>query len=230
MKWKACPTSTVQCSSPKVVPARDDFSSYMTSTAESNQPKLRRRRVSLVRLNMYDRSLRRSGLTESRNNNNISNPAAPGKPTTLVRTSAIRKSNYRKRLHPTSTGQLSLLLSSTVGITAFREFLASEYSENNLDFWLDCEKYKNCGEAKMHTVAAQVVSTYLKPGSAHEVNVSYSSRKFAELKAASCERDAFDHVQENVFKLMSHDSFLRFQTKYPGFMSYLESVRKVIRS
>uniref|UniRef100_H2Z8N2 RGS domain-containing protein n=1 Tax=Ciona savignyi TaxID=51511 RepID=H2Z8N2_CIOSA len=231
MKWKVCPSSSVQCYSPKVIVAKEDFSFCLPNKAENPKSKLRKRRVSAVRLNMYDRTLRRPLKENPSNCTNNNAGKTTLERTTLVRTSAIRKAKHQKRCNRSSSkSQLNLLMSRTVGVAAFREYLASEYSENNLDFWIDCEKYRHSNEQDMESVAGRIVAKYLKPGSPHEVNLNYASRKFAELKAAKREREAFANVQDNVFNLMNQDSFLRFKLKYPSFMAYLESLHKVYRT
>lgn len=52
------------------------------------------------------------------------------------------------------------------GLQAFQEFLRSEYSEENLKFWLACEDYKG---APSKTKASSICSQFIKPDAAQEV-------------------------------------------------------------
>jgi len=53
----------------------------------------------------------------------------------------------------------------------FREFLQSEFSEENLDFWLDVENFKQMKDSKKQTLqkAQQIYDTYIKELAPKEV-------------------------------------------------------------
>ena len=56
-----------------------------------------------------------------------------------------------------------------VGTTAFRSFLSSEYSEENIDFWLECESYKALKDSKRHKMALKIYDCFLAPEASSEV-------------------------------------------------------------
>ena len=57
------------------------------------------------------------------------------------------------------------------GVEGFRLFLQKEYSEENLEFWIDCEKYKKCGGCRVRKYSAAVKS----PGDQFEQGKATSS-------------------------------------------------------
>ena len=56
----------------------------------------------------------------------------------------------------------------------FREFLQGEFSEENLEFWLECEHFKRMKEGKRQTLqrALHIFSTYIKELAPKEANLS----------------------------------------------------------
>lgn len=52
------------------------------------------------------------------------------------------------------------------GLLAFQDFLRSEYSEENLKFWLACEGYKG---APSKTKASSICSQFINPDAPQEV-------------------------------------------------------------
>jgi len=50
-----------------------------------------------------------------------------------------------------------MCLLCTVGRQCFREFLKSEFSEENIEFWIACDEYKNLRTSSNLTVPAQKI-------------------------------------------------------------------------
>lgn len=61
---------------------------------------------------------------------------------------------------------------SLARILAFRAFLLKEFSEENLDFWIEVESYRKQRQAKQIKLAPIIYDTYVKVGAAREVNES----------------------------------------------------------
>lgn len=62
------------------------------------------------------------------------------------------------------------------GRTAFRDFLKSEFCEENLDFWLACQELKNIDRSKKLKQRAQrIYEEFIGDGSPRQVNLHVSS-------------------------------------------------------
>lgn len=58
------------------------------------------------------------------------------------------------------------------GLAAFRAFLRTEFSEENLEFWLSCEDYKKIkSQSKMTSKAKKIFAEYIAIQSCKEVSV-----------------------------------------------------------
>lgn len=58
----------------------------------------------------------------------------------------------------------------TDGLAAFRAFLRTEFSEENLEFWLACEEYKKIkSQSKMVSKAKKIFAEYIAIQSCKEV-------------------------------------------------------------
>lgn len=61
--------------------------------------------------------------------------------------------------------------SSSDGLAAFRAFLRTEFSEENLEFWLACEEYKKIkSQSKMASKAKKIFAEYIAIQSCKEVS------------------------------------------------------------
>ncbi len=82
---------------------------------------------------------------------------------------------------------LYLLCSPSDGLAAFRAFLRTEFSEENLEFWLACEEYKKIkSQSKMASKAKKIFAEYIAIQSCKEVsdgvNNSYDHKEKRALK------------------------------------------------
>lgn len=57
----------------------------------------------------------------------------------------------------------------SASLQAFRWFLRSEFSEENLAFWLACEEYKNMAETKLPSKAQSIYTQFINPDAPQEV-------------------------------------------------------------
>lgn len=57
----------------------------------------------------------------------------------------------------------------SVSLQAFRWFLRSEFSEENLAFWLACEEYKTMAETKLPSKAQSIYTLFINPDAPQEV-------------------------------------------------------------
>ena len=99
------------------------------------------------------------------------------------------------------------------GVLLFRGFLRSEFSDENIDFWLACEDYKNTrSEKKLKLKANKIYSEYVVIGSPNEVNLDvelrmYTVNRFCDSPSAA---DIFERAQKRIQSLMEKDSYQRF--------------------
>ncbi|CAK8677868.1 unnamed protein product [Clavelina lepadiformis] len=142
--------------------------------------------------------------------------------------------NKRKFYRLSSTklevpGPVVVAVFITVGLSAFRSFLESEFSKENFDFWIACEKYKTLKKPCLVKEAQEIVNQFLLPTSPNQVNISWPTRKFVLIKAEGGRRDAFQRAQERIYQLMSEDSFPRFCSKYPSLVSHVIELHKITK-
>uniref|UniRef100_H2YFP8 RGS domain-containing protein n=1 Tax=Ciona savignyi TaxID=51511 RepID=H2YFP8_CIOSA len=108
---------------------------------------------------------------------------------------------------------LAQLLTNKRETSAFRTFLQSEFSEENLNFWLDCESFKQIKPNKIRKVAAKIYEQYLEVGSPNEINIDAKTRDLIQSNLANPNIEIFNQAQSRIFKLMESDSFRRFRLK-----------------
>ena len=93
---------------------------------------------------------------------------------TPVSTSAARLPWHSSQLSSclsSSSSSPLLPLSPSDGLAAFRAFLRTEFSEENLEFWLACEEYKKIkSQSKMASKAKKIFAEYIAIQSCKEVS------------------------------------------------------------
>ncbi|CAB1350508.1 unnamed protein product, partial [Coregonus sp. 'balchen'] len=73
---------------------------------------------------------------------------------------------------------LDALLVSRTGLSVFGAFLRSEFSEENLQFYLACEQYRNSSNNfSLHRRAKEITVTYIEAGAPREVNLDSKTRE-----------------------------------------------------
>lgn len=61
------------------------------------------------------------------------------------------------------------------GLCLFRAFLVSEFSEENIAFYLACEDFKGSKTSKLATKAKKIYDEFISSDSPREVNISLTS-------------------------------------------------------
>ncbi|CAL8343616.1 unnamed protein product [Lota lota] len=104
------------------------------------------------------------------------------------------------------------LLSNKYGMAVFRHFLRSEFSEENLDFWLAVDKYKKTRTLnKMATRAHSIFNEFISTSASRQVNVDSSVREVTNQNLRQAPGPAsFQLAQEQIYSLMERDSYPRF--------------------
>ncbi|XP_053863230.1 regulator of G-protein signaling 3 isoform X6 [Malaclemys terrapin pileata] len=106
---------------------------------------------------------------------------------------------------------LEKLLLHKYGLAAFRAFLRTEFSEENLEFWLACEEYKKIkSQSKMISKAKKIFAEYIAIQSCKEVNLDSYTREHTKENLQTITRSCFDLAQKRIYGLMEKDSYPRF--------------------
>ncbi|XP_028980877.1 regulator of G-protein signaling 3a isoform X3 [Esox lucius] len=106
---------------------------------------------------------------------------------------------------------LDKLLTHKYGLAAFRAFLRTEFSEENLEFWLACEDYRKIkSQSKMASKAKKVFAEYIAIQSCKEVNLDSYTREHTKDNLQNVTCSCFDLAQRRIYGLMEKDSYPRF--------------------
>ncbi|KAK2835140.1 hypothetical protein Q5P01_015624 [Channa striata] len=106
---------------------------------------------------------------------------------------------------------LEKLLKDKKYLVAFRTFLQSEYSEENIDFWLACEDFRSTTvPADLRRKAEAIYQEFIQPTACREINVDHHIREKIKKSLEKPSRSCFDEAQKHVYLLMESDSCPRF--------------------
>ncbi|XP_075472665.1 regulator of G-protein signaling 8 isoform X2 [Ascaphus truei] len=104
-----------------------------------------------------------------------------------------------------------LLLSHKCGRSAFRTFLQTEFSEENLEFWVACEEYRKTRSVnKLPAKARCIFQEFIDVQAPREVNIDYPTRELTKRNLQHPTLSCFDLAQLRVRSLMEKDSYPRF--------------------
>ncbi|XP_026876822.2 LOW QUALITY PROTEIN: regulator of G-protein signaling 13 [Electrophorus electricus] len=122
-----------------------------------------------------------------------------------------------------------LLLRSKIGRATFQAFLKSEFSDENIEFWLICEDYKKIkSTSQLISRAKKIFSRYIQTEAPKEINIDYKTRELIKQNVKAPNHACFDEAQRMVFSLMEKDSNPRF-LRSDFYRTLLESVSNVIK-
>lgn len=111
------------------------------------------------------------------------------------------------------------------GLAAFRAFLKSEYSEENIEFWVSCEDYKKTkSPAKLSTKARKIYDEFISVQATKEVNLDSCTREKTSHNMLEPTLSCFDEAQRKIFTLMEKDSYRRF-LKSPYYLDLVSPPR-----
>ena len=94
----------------------------------------------------------------------------------------------------------------------FREFLRSEYSEENMLFWMACEELKNETQNPqiVEEKARLIYEDYISILSPKEVSLDSRVREIINRNMVDPTPYTFDEAQLQIYTLMHRDSYPRF--------------------
>ncbi|VDM20921.1 unnamed protein product [Hydatigera taeniaeformis] len=111
------------------------------------------------------------------------------------------------------------------GLLVFREFLQGEFSDENLEFWLACQKYKALTDESLQRLRAQeIYDGFIAFQSQREVNLDCETRIQTESRLSQAEPDLFDASQKRIEALMEKDPYRRFlrSTLYQNLIGFCQ--------
>ncbi|XP_027569171.1 regulator of G-protein signaling 21 [Pipra filicauda] len=103
------------------------------------------------------------------------------------------------------------LLANKDGLAAFRTFLKSEFSEENVEFWLACEDFKKTkSPTKITSKAQKIYSDFIQADAPKEINIDFHTKNDISQNISEPTLSCFDNAQRLIYSLMAKDSFPRF--------------------
>ncbi|XP_061486554.1 regulator of G-protein signaling 18 [Rhineura floridana] len=104
-----------------------------------------------------------------------------------------------------------MLISQKAGLDAFTRFLKSEFSEENIEFWLACEDYKKSTDASQLSLKAKTIyETFIEKESPKEVNLDFNTKVCTSQSMSLPTLNTFDAAQTKIYALMEQDCYPRF--------------------
>ncbi|XP_006026561.1 regulator of G-protein signaling 18 [Alligator sinensis] len=103
------------------------------------------------------------------------------------------------------------LLSQKAGQEAFVRFLKTEFSEENIEFWIACENYKKSKDSReLLSQAKKIYEIFIRKEAPKEVNLDFHTKEITSQNIAHPTLSSFDAAQATVYRLMEQDSYPRF--------------------
>uniref|UniRef100_A0A2K6GXF7 Regulator of G-protein signaling 1 n=1 Tax=Propithecus coquereli TaxID=379532 RepID=A0A2K6GXF7_PROCO len=96
------------------------------------------------------------------------------------------------------------------GQDVFGNFLKSEFSEENIEFWLACEDYKKTESDLLHCKAEKIYKAFVHSDAAKQINIDFHTRESTAKKIKAAAPTCFDEAQKVIYTLMEKDSYPRF--------------------
>ncbi|XP_053874318.1 regulator of G-protein signaling 20 isoform X2 [Malaclemys terrapin pileata] len=103
------------------------------------------------------------------------------------------------------------LMITPAGRNAFREFLRTEFSEENMLFWMACEELKQeSNKSVIEEKARLIYEDYISILSPKEVSLDSRVREVINRNMLEPSQHTFDDAQLQIYTLMHRDSYPRF--------------------
>ncbi|KAK9979747.1 hypothetical protein ABG768_013161 [Culter alburnus] len=103
------------------------------------------------------------------------------------------------------------LLLHKEGLCAFTAFLSSEFSEENIAFYLACEDYRNTkNSSKLCCKAKKIYEEFICSDSPREVNLDHETKTITLKNMEQPNQSCFTLAQSKIYTLMEKDCYPRF--------------------
>ncbi|KAL0967052.1 hypothetical protein UPYG_G00303980 [Umbra pygmaea] len=122
------------------------------------------------------------------------------------------------------TQSFDRLMSCPAGRVAFRLFLRTEFSEENMLFWLACEEFnKESNKTAIEEKARAIYEDYISILSPKEVSLDSRVREVINRNMLEPSSKTFDDAQVQIYTLMQRDSYPRYMNS-PAYKNLLNSL------
>ncbi|KAK7159267.1 hypothetical protein R3I94_005565 [Phoxinus phoxinus] len=119
------------------------------------------------------------------------------------------------------------LMQCPTGRSAFRQFLRTEFSEENMLFWLACEEFtKETNKSSIEEKARIIYEDYISILSPKEVSLDSRVREVINRNMLEPTSHTFDDAQLQIYTLMQRDSYPRFMNS-PVYKNMLMTVSEL---
>ncbi|XP_076142257.1 regulator of G-protein signaling 7a isoform X4 [Alosa pseudoharengus] len=119
------------------------------------------------------------------------------------------------------------VLKDPAGREQFLKFLESEFSSENLRFWLAVQELKRRPIREVPTRVQEIWQEFLASGAPSAINVDSKSYGKTTQNVKDPGRYAFEDAQEHIYKLMKSDSYSRF-IRSSAYQELLQAKKKVM--
>nr|XP_061831547.1 regulator of G-protein signaling 8 isoform X1 [Nerophis lumbriciformis] len=103
------------------------------------------------------------------------------------------------------------VVSHKYGLAAFRTFLKTEFSDENIEFWMACEDYKKIkNSTKLISKANKIFKEFIDVQAPREVNIDYRTRMETKQRLEDPSPSSLNEAQAKIYSLMEKDSYPRF--------------------
>ncbi|KAM7542279.1 hypothetical protein Aperf_G00000007396 [Anoplocephala perfoliata] len=121
------------------------------------------------------------------------------------------------------------LLADKYGLALFKEFLATEFSDENIEFWIACEEYKTITQPKKQQARAQkIYEDFIATQACREINLDSVTREQTVADLATPSAHTFENAQKRIQALMERDSYGRF-LRSDLFLTLLNQAKQAAR-
>lgn len=79
--------------------------------------------------------------------------------------------NYEIHPNKQETVKMNFKIFPLEHLAAFRAFLQSEFSDENIEFWLECEEFKSTSPDELRWKAEDIYERFIQPTASREVSL-----------------------------------------------------------
>ncbi|XP_077580725.1 regulator of G-protein signaling 20 isoform X1 [Stigmatopora nigra] len=116
------------------------------------------------------------------------------------------------------------LMSCPAGRNSFRQFLRTEFSEENMLFWLACQEFtKESNKGSVEERARVIYEDYVSILSPKEVSLDSRVRESINRNMQEPTAHTFDDAQLQIYTLMQRDSYPRYMNS-PAYKNLLNTL------
>ncbi|TNN15802.1 Regulator of G-protein signaling 8 [Schistosoma japonicum] len=122
------------------------------------------------------------------------------------------------------------LLNDKYGLALFKDFLSTEFSDENIEFWIACQDYKHTTNPKKLAIKAnQIYTEFIAVQANREVNLDSKTRLQTEADLSNPTVNTLENAQKRIQALMEKDSYRRF-LRSEVYLTMLKEARETAKA